>query len=379
MNLGHLHDVFRNYIDKFEELNREGGNHEVYKWYCAKSFRDTLNLDTPNETFADMLNKAKNVSKNLIDSGGRLPFAALCKAAKADPDTVRTIFRNLLEDDNNDLEKRQNKIDDFVTAANKICLKQNPGSFLNRSSQHTAMTLLWLYDPDNNYYYKYREATALAECLEFYDDWGSYSDFNLKIYHRFCDDILEQIKKDDNLLKTHMGRFEKDAHLMHPDKELHILLADIIFCFARYLKDGIDIKPMTSEERKNHFKNKEIAYRLLDEYNAAYNNLTELEDAITCFTELIHTGAPIRHKTFGTAELKELNNGFCTLYFSESAKTLKRPFLKTIGAGHLIIEAPEFDNLLSKYKTVLGKNEQSLRSQLEITRKRLEPYEKYID
>ena len=41
--------------------------------------------------------------------------------------------------------------------------------------------------------YKASQAQAYADCVEFYDDWGSGAKMDLRIYHRMCDELIETI------------------------------------------------------------------------------------------------------------------------------------------------------------------------------------------
>ena len=94
--------------------------------------------------------------------------------------------------------------------------------------------------------------------MEFYDDWGTYTDFNLDIYHRFCDEIVEQMKNHSALMETHKSRFIGAEERMHADEQLHILVVDIIFCAKRYgLYEDIPIKDSSAPAKRLYQERKQ--------------------------------------------------------------------------------------------------------------------------
>lgn len=378
MNLRNLNEVFANYIEKFEWLNQKPEPDESYKWIAVKNFQSALDLDVADEEFAAMLQKAKKSTENLIDSSQQ-PFGALCEYAKAEPATVRMMFKELFAEDGGDLIRRQRKIDDFLLRADELLKKYYPTSHMFINTQQSAMAYLWFYDPDTYYHYKATEAKYLADCVEFYDDWGTYSDFNLTVYHRFCDEIIAQMKNHPELMETHRSRFEGCGEIMHADEKLHILIVDIIFCAKRYgLYNGIPIKDSSAPAKRLYQERKAKAAELLADVEAAGKNAALLEEARKAFTEMANSGAEITHKAFGKAELTELSDGYCTLFFAAKNEQKKFGFLSSLAGGFIRMSHPDFDGLLEKYRPVM-KAEMNVSRRMEMAIKALEPYKEYLD
>jgi hypothetical protein len=103
MNTSRLQQLFAHYIDKFEYINNPELN-ENYKWEIVKQYQDIFNLDAPD--LAGMLTEAWRITSNLIDSQFQQPFYALIAYAREEPETVRTMFRDLFADDDGDLKIR---------------------------------------------------------------------------------------------------------------------------------------------------------------------------------------------------------------------------------------------------------------------------------
>lgn len=305
MNVKNLKKVFEHYVEKFEWLNQKPEPNESYKWLAVQEFQNAFDLEVPKDEFATMLYNAWKASANLIDSNQQQPFYALVEYARREPERVRVMFENLYADDGGDLTIRQKKIENFLYAADELLQKYFPSSHLYINTQRSVMALLWFYDPNTYYYYKATEAKHLADCVEFYDDWGTYADFKLDVFHRFCDGIVEQMRNHTTLMETHKSRFESKEP-MHKDENLHILVVDIIFCAKRYgLYDGIPIKDSSAPAKRLYLERKAKAAELYEAIQVAEKNVILLNEASTVFVNLVQSGHPIYHKAFGPAELVE--------------------------------------------------------------------------
>lgn len=378
MNANNLSKVFEHYIEKFEWLNQKPEPDESYKWGAVQEFQNAFNLDVPEGEFAKMLYEAWKASANLIDSSQQQPFFAIVEYARKEPERVRAMFKSLYADDGGDFGVRQEKIKHFLDEADALLQKYFPSSHRYVNTQRSVMAYLWFYDPNTYYYYKATEAKYLADCVEFYDDWGTYTDFKLDVFHRFCDEIIAQMKTHPALMETHKSRFE-GKEPMHKDENLHILVVDIIFCAKRYdLYAGIPIKDSTAPAKRLYLERKAKAAELYDAVQAAEKNVTLLDEARTVFVELVQSGAPISHKAFGSAEVVEYTNGNVTLFFPNKNEQKKFILLQSLVGGFIKIDTPNFAELLEKYRQVI-RIETSVAQQYEIAVKALEPYKEYLD
>ncbi|MBQ3011422.1 MAG: hypothetical protein IJD81_09560 [Oscillospiraceae bacterium] len=378
MNTKHLNMVFQHYIEKFEWLNSKPEPDESYKWIAVHKFQSIFNLNIPIQDFPFMLYNAWKATENLIDSNQQQPFFAMVEYARKEPHTVYNMFVNLFADDGGDLLARQKKIDVFIAESNILLNKYFPSSHLYVNNQRSVMAYLWFYDPNTYYYYKATEAKYLADCVEFYDDWGTYTNFKLDVFHRFCDEIIYHIRNNPALIDTHLSRFNTNDQ-MHKDENLHILLVDIIFCAKRYgLYSGISIKETTSSAKKLYLEQKQKAIELRDAVYIAEKNLELLNEAKVVFSQLIDNGAPVIHKSFGKGKLVELSDGSVTLSFPHEEKPKKFNLLQSLVSGFLYIDDSHFEEVLSKYRQVI-RIEAVANQQLKRALNAFEPYKEYLD
>lgn len=375
MNKKSLNQLFCAYIDKFEYLNNDT-NCESYKWEAICKFQSIFDLDASD--FAAMLKAARDSTENIIDSYTQ-PFGGLVKLAEIDPEPVREMLRALLVPDNGDLVVRQEKIDAFLLACDRLVNQHFPGSFLYKNDQRSAMAYLFFNDPDNHYLYKATEAKYLADCVGFYDDWGSMAEFKLDIFHRFCDELIAEIKDVPELLATHKSRFENASKPMHPDDPLHILVFDIIYCSHTYdLYNGLSFDKVTSAERKLYQEKKAKAQDLLLAVQKAEADQAMLLEATKYFTDLILSGASVSHKMFGEVDVESLDSGMLTLRIRKNGESKKFGLLFSIANGFVKVAADGFNDKVAAYKAVMLRESDIPRS-VTSTQDALQPYKKYLD
>ncbi len=378
MNRKSLNQIFTAYIDKFRFLN-EDPQCEGYKWYSVVQFKEAFDLDAPD--FAAMLKRAKQVTYNIIDSYNQ-PFGGLVKIAEqsvADAEAVRELFRALLKDDGGDLTIRQEKITEFLKGCDALVEKYYPGSFLYKNDQRSAMAYLFFNDPDNHYLYKATEANYLSDCVGFYDDWGAMSAFKLDIYHRFCDELIAEIKATPELLKTNESRYENTTKKLHADPNLHILLFDIIYCSHTYnLYSGLSFDKVTTAERKLYQENKAKAQELLAAVQKAESDLVQLQEAQRYFSGLIDSKAPVSHKAFGELEVVAVKGEYLSVRVKKNGETKNFVLLNAIANGFLKIAADDFEEKVAQYRTVMLR-ERDISSNLSSANRAFVPYKKYLD
>lgn len=179
MNKNQLYAMFKNYIDNFERVNNEE-HEEYYKWQVCYQYKFLMDeaLSAPTDQFDDVLYKTKDCSRNIIDSYTQ-PFYGLVKYAQEEPETVRKMFADSYEDDNGDLDVQMAKINAFFDQSNTLLDKYYPGSHLYKQNSYSVSSYLFLYDPDHHYMYKATQSQVMADCIEFYDDWGKITNDRL--------------------------------------------------------------------------------------------------------------------------------------------------------------------------------------------------------
>lgn len=377
MNRKNLNQIFDAYIQHFAVLN-DSHNNESYKWSAIVDFQKAFDLSVSADGFAGMLKEAKDVTENLIDSYTQ-PFHGLYELAKREPETVRAMLTALLEDDGGDLVARQEKIDNFLAECDQLVESYFPGSHLYKNDQRSAMAYLFLNDPDNHYLYKATEAKYLADCVGFYDDWGTMSNFKLEVFHRFCDELIEEIKATPALMATHQSRFVDAKKPMHEDEFLHVLVFDIIYCAHTYnLYSGLSFDKVTSADRKLYQERKAKAQELAAALRKVEDEIVLLDEARTYFGKAITSGAAVTHKMFGPVVVESISDGFVSLKIQKNGEIKKFGLLNCIAGGFVKIDVPDFDEMLAKFKPAMM-SEYTLPQRLKSAQDALHPYEKYLN
>ena len=377
MNSNSLNGLIASYIEHFERIN-DAINNENYKWCAVAGFQAAFDLSAPDDAFADMLKKSRDATSNLVDSSTQ-PFYGLVQLAKREPAAIRRLLKDLLADDGGDLTLRQEKINAFVKDCNRLVERCFPGSYLYRNDQRSAMAYQFLNDPETHYLYKATESKSFADCVGFYDDWGSMAAFRLDIFYRFCDEVLAGIKASPALLDTHKSRFAYAKKPMYPDPALHVLLFDLIYCAHAYdLYAGPHFEKVTAAARKLYLERRAKARELAAALREAENAAVLLDEARTYFERALTSGAAITHKAFGPVDAVRMDGAQVILRLRKTGDLKKFGLLDCVSKGFLKIDAPDFEEQLEKYKAVLPR-EYSLPKACARAREALRPYEEYLD
>lgn len=377
MDRKNLNQIFDAYISQFEYLNNDE-NDENYKWLAVAEFQKVFDLDAPTDGFAGMLKEARDATHNIIDSYMQ-PFYGLVELARKEPETVRAMLIALLEDDGGDLTARQEKIDTFLEECDRLVDAYFPGSHLYKNDQRSAMAYMFFHDPDHHYLYKATEAKYMADCIGFYDDWGTMASFKLDVYYRFCDELIEQIKVASALMDTNRSRFLQPKAPMFEDDALHVLVFDIIYCAHTYnLYSGLKIDKVNSADRKLHLERKEKAQELYAALCKAEEDARQLDEATAYFTSVIQSGAVVTHKTFGEVEVGAMQMGMVQYIIKKDGQKKWFGLLFSIAGGFLTIAVDGFAEKVTQYKAVMLR-EKDIPVRLKEAQKNMEPYKKYLD
>lgn len=376
MNNGNLQRIFKSYIDNFESINTK--HDESYKWEIAQKFQD---FDVETDDFVAMLTKMWKASENIIDSSHQLPFYALVDYATnfGEVETVREMFRNLFGQELLSPTEKQERIDDFLRKSEELRMKHKPDSHLYIANQGTVMQLLFLRYPNSNYGYKASQAKSFADCIEFYDDWGPMTAFHLDVYNRMCDQVIEEIKKNEVLLETHRSRYENTDRAFHADEAFHILLLDIIYSSQTYnFYEGIEFSPITAQARKLHFEKVSKAKELEELLKAAQEDAVLLAEAQEYLKNTLTEGLILRHKTFGDGRIKSLIGSILEVEFPQRGDTKKLGLIVSMTNRLLVFDETEIAEAIMQYIPVLQK-ERDIPEKVKRAQEALEPYMDYLE
>ena len=333
MNKKNLSLVFEQYIENFDYIIEPDTQNETYKWKAVQQFQKEWNVDA--EDFADMFKKAMSQKSNLLDNSAVYPNSGILSILTKEGETeyIRQCFAELFEKDNGDLDVRQTRLETFIERINKKIDEYAIGSRCYQTMNSAICYLNFMY-PKENYFYKASEAKDWANCIEFAEDFGSGENFSLKKYYKMCHELLEEIKKNEELVKVHMSRFKKvEGHYKIEDefKVLdNILVYDIIYCAHTYnfYSKAVIATTSTKERIRRAELNQKceaIALKIAEAEARCSEILAENSDNM----DLI--GKVVRHKMFKEGTVVSQTDEFLEISFPSGVKKLQFPFVLVKG------------------------------------------------
>lgn len=398
MNTKNLHQIFKNYIDRFEELN-DAEHNETFKWWAAKQFRNlmdkALQAKSP-EAFLSLLKKIKgtNPENRVVETiieGKMQPFTGLIKLAEKDnckyAEEVRIWLIDLFQDDGGDLAKREQKIARFLQRSEDLRLKEFPKYYTYKQTARSVSGYLFLYDPNHYYMYKAAQAKLFADCVEFYGDWGAGDQIKLKEYYRMCDELVDEIKKCPELIKTSDSRLKNHILYaeddMHKDEARHILAYDIIYCTSVYgLYKGLTFKPITLKEKKLYEERLQKALTLQGEYAHMEAQYAQLEQARQHYHSVLAPGVTVQNfsygRGYGHGKVIACTDDKITVQFASQPVPIEFDFDKTIINHYLKFSDPLDDGIARHYRD-LFERASAIEGVLSILERELEQYRDILE
>lgn len=184
MNYENLHYLINRYEQDVFWLN-DSERDEKFKWYAVQRFRDAwFAPDSKSRQFSELFRDAIKDSSIMINNGTTQPANGVVKLAEKAPEEVERLFSEVLfAEDNDDLELRQNHMEEFLEGMETLLQQHFPGSWKYRQDRHAVSCYLAMYAPEKNYIYKYSTVEAFAQYTEFGKDIGSGSNFSLAHYY----------------------------------------------------------------------------------------------------------------------------------------------------------------------------------------------------
>ncbi len=272
MNRKNFDKLIENYMDRYEAINRE--HDETDKWTATLRVYNKWKLEA--EDFSTMLQETMG-NTVILNNSHVQPVSgliALCRLSTDIQEQVRSEFRKLLSSDGGDIKVRQKKVMNFVDNINKMLAREFPGKWKYEQHVRDVIGYLTLISPEDNYFYKHKEAKAYADCVDFGDDIGTGQDFRLDHYYRMCDELVKEIQDNEELIRlldSLLIEAAEDDTIINMPGKLNILAYDIMYCADSYnLYDNIPImkKSKTVTDKRNVEKQQQI--EALTEKKAGY-------------------------------------------------------------------------------------------------------------
>ena len=392
MNTKNLHQIFANYIDRFEELNDPEHN-ETFKWWAAKQFRKQMDaaFKQSGHNFAVALDhikghkKEERVIETIID-GKMQPFDGLVKISQQNEEaanSVKRLFQDLFKDDCGDLEKREEKIAAFLEDSEKLRLKYFPNYYSYKQTARSVAGYLFLYEPDKYYMYKANEAKLFADCVEYYGDWGTGDQIKLKEYYRMCDELVAEIKNCKELMSTDKSRF--DGHFQYirddlaNDEAKHILAYDIIYCTSVYnLYKGLTFKNITFKEKKLYQERLNKALALQEEYQKAEEEYALLDQAVQHYDAVFVPGTAVANLKYGPGRIVARRDAVLDVQFESQPDLIKYDFWQTVTGHYLKFEDSLDKETAQQYEDIFRRHD-GISSGLVRLQKELEGYQDVLE
>lgn len=356
MNKENLHRLINRYEENFYVLNNSEHD-EIFKWRAVKRFRDIwFSEETTSMAFSEKFNLAKKEFSILMDNSYVSPSNGIVKVAEQNQDAVERLFNDVLfADDGGDIVVRQNNMDHFLEEFDKLRAKYYPQSFKFKQDRHAASCYLAFYAPDQNYIYRYSEAEAFAQNIEFGKDIGSGETFRLDYYYEMCDMVVKALKEHPSLLRKH---FEFLSEKCYRDESLHLLAFDLMYCCRTYnYYDGMihatkkdSIKAFTEAEAREKEK---LAKQ--EQLNSLLSAISELKAKADVFREISLLNVQVYQTTYGEGIIVEQNVNKIKVRYSDCEKIyyINRKYVNrpTFEDDQATVDAfTEYDELCEKIK-----------------------------
>lgn len=205
-------------------------NDEKYKWVAVKHFQEHWDIDAPD--FAAMVSEAFRKADNLLGGYNYYAYAMLCNLAQQDPEKMRSLFQMLYTEEL-PLGERLNAFWDRCAEILAV-FKENHPDPKKAKNHYQDLRALCVYlsfrYPEKYYLYKEKMYRDFMKQIGF-QETSKETAGSLKKYDNFsrmCNDVLEAIKKDSDLLELQQKQLEMEPECF-PDEALHLLTQTIIY------------------------------------------------------------------------------------------------------------------------------------------------------
>ncbi len=216
--------ILLKYIEAYKKHFLEISDREIYKWKVVAHFQKHWDIDA--EDFAAMLNESIKTTANLLASGKYLPRAMISQCAALQPETIRNLFKEIYDFDTPIAERFAKFSATFDTV-----LKDIPDA-KNHFQDHRAFAVyLALRFPEEYYLYKYSMFNAAYQLFDFPLEAKKGAVANIEKFYSLCEWIKPFLLRDDELLRLHHTRLNKD---IYQDPAYNLLTQDFIYACVNH-------------------------------------------------------------------------------------------------------------------------------------------------
>ena len=205
---------------------------ERYKWRAVQCFQE--HWDLKSEDLAEMLRNSLAQANNLLDTNYAYPSKMITFFAEKEPNTVRSMFQQLLAPRADMVEQIQG----FKQSADALLSRYQ---FKESMKQHyqgdrTICTYLFFAQPGQHFLYQYGKLKAfLAETgLNATCKMGDPQ--NVLTYQEIANQVLSCVQQDSELLNMFETKRTELGNAYYRDDEHHLLADDIIYFGSQLYK-----------------------------------------------------------------------------------------------------------------------------------------------
>ncbi len=217
-----IQEIIAAYKADFNRVNEQ----ERYKWEAIGHYKAHWKIDA--EDFAGMLAEAFRLTDNLLAASMYYPYRMLKEYSKAEPETVRALFR-MLYDESIPLAQRYV---DFRAGFDKFVKPLNLNHY---QDLHAISVYLAFQYPEKYYIYKYTIYKMFRDKIGFTEEKGKNKSevWKLENYNRMCDLVLDVVSGDEEVLTMSKNRLDDRCY---QDTAYHLLTTDVVY-FGRWFAE----------------------------------------------------------------------------------------------------------------------------------------------
>ena len=226
-------DPMQRILSQYKESFDAWFPEEMYKWRAVQCFQDHWRLEAPD--FSEMLQDSLAQASNLLDTNYSYPTKMITYFAEKEPNTVREMFRQLLDFDVDLVER----IHAFEQTADTLLIRYKSKESMKQHFQtdRTVCTYLFFTRPEQSFLYQY------GKCKAFLKEIGSSAPCkmgdtqNVITYHKVATQVLRHVEQDDELLHKEQEMLQALGKEYYADAAHHLLTDDIIYFGSRLHKE----------------------------------------------------------------------------------------------------------------------------------------------
>lgn len=237
--------IVQKHLENYKKVFNARWKNEKFKWEAIKCFQD--NWDIHAIDFSAMLKAS--LSKNVLEAAKYFPAGMIVIFAEAEPETVRSMFINLFDENKNLCER----VDSFKKESEILLEKYGNGAKNHYQKESAICTYLWLKYPDKYYIYKYSDIKNVSELFEsnYHFKKGDY-DNNIVNYIKLYDEIRDIVKDDEELIEMFNDIITNDCY---KDSQLNTLTFDFCFYVSRQEDNSSDEDSVQNQIKTNNDAN----------------------------------------------------------------------------------------------------------------------------